>query len=765
MRERTIPKLPGAESDSGKSGLTMMTNRNIWKMFVLFLAVAVLNTFYITLYILIPEAENQRYDRQLYSSFTVKKSVNRTEAKAIDNAGDEFLEDTDDDENDPEDVGVDENDPEDVGVDENDPGNTDDDENDPEDVGVNENDPGNTNDDENDPEDADQVIHNITKVAVQDHVIVVRSEKKNSMQTAQADSPDKVILNITKAVVKDHFGKVEWPVRAKQTDSPQFSPKNQNENATNHVTNHIITNHITNHVRVTTPETRNGAKNSSAQTKEIEIKYTPRVLPKHSKNRLKNNPEKKKRRRRHKKDHNRTITVEQRAKWGFVATAPMSNVSNAVYYKNIPSEFLVGDPSLFVWDRPELRIPEWMKDYFRWHRWKRSTWNEPSDSKGEEDWIESERWLISQCLMSQDKRKCGGTADRLKPLPVLLRIAYENKRVFLIRWTRPAPLEEFLLPPIGGFDWRLPPYLEAMLEDKDRGKRLPTRKLILHYAQTGLSLVRARYQTGQPASSYDELVFVPNSTEIGTQDDRTEFGFDLLFSRVWKVLFTPSPPIQDLLRSKISSLGLVPNEYVSSHLRALYATEDRPLDEIWRFTENALACATKAYSGVPIFFASDSAEALRYAQDFNGRDVHDVAQNRSIHLRVLTAADQAVPTSGETVTIKNNTIIAQPWHLDSYIGPVENFYDTFVDLYMLAMAGCVSYNKGGYGHWAMLIGGHTQCQLRQHMMGKKVKNPDVQYCKFKSTYFTQNTIFARFHKSHPSMFGNDTRNLFLPPMD
>ena len=78
------------------------------------------------------------------------------------------------------------------------------------------------------------------------------------------------------------------------------------------------------------------------------------------------------------------------------------------------------------------------------------------------DPIQTVRGMIMQCLAEQDRR-CGGTADRLKPLPWAVRVAYQTHRILLIRWTRPARLEEFLLPPQGGVDWRVPEWLAEVV--------------------------------------------------------------------------------------------------------------------------------------------------------------------------------------------------------------------------------------------------------------------------------------------------------------
>jgi hypothetical protein len=84
-----------------------------------------------------------------------------------------------------------------------------------------------------------------------------------------------------------------------------------------------------------------------------------------------------------------------------------------------------------------------MKHYFRWHKEQRETLLNPKDWK-------KLRFLIMECLDAH--ASCGGTSDRLKPLPSLRRVAHISNRFLLIHWTRPAKLEEFLLPPKGGIE-------------------------------------------------------------------------------------------------------------------------------------------------------------------------------------------------------------------------------------------------------------------------------------------------------------------------
>ena len=55
-----------------------------------------------------------------------------------------------------------------------------------------------------------------------------------------------------------------------------------------------------------------------------------------------------------------------------------------------------------------------------------------------------------------------------------------------------------------------------------------------------------------------------------------------------------------------------------------------------------------------------------------------------------------------------------------------DFYDTFVDLYLISLGGCVTYNIGGFGYMGYLIsaGKYSQCRIRQDaLMQPKIKHP------------------------------------------
>jgi hypothetical protein len=152
-------------------------------------------------------------------------------------------------------------------------------------------------------------------------------------------------------------------------------------------------------------------------------------------------------------------------------------------------------------------------------------------------------------------------------------------------------------------------------------------------------------------------------------------------------------------------MGLKSNQYVASHLRALYDTDDRSLAVIEKFTSNALDCASQLRPGMSIYFASDSSDATSHALKIG----HPAQAVRNIEITDNQYAGPRVVTS---TPIQN-----PPWHLDKYIGPPERFFDTFIDLYLMAEARCVTYNKGGFGHWALLIGGNIECSSQQDIIG------------------------------------------------
>lgn len=60
---------------------------------------------------------------------------------------------------------------------------------------------------------------------------------------------------------------------------------------------------------------------------------------------------------------------------------------------------------------------------------------------------------------------------------------------------------------------------------------------------------------------------------------------------------------------------------------------------------------------------------------------------------------------------------AQPLHLDKAENVTDrspsDFYDTFVDLYLMGLSRCVTFNRGGFGQWASLMSHNSTCRHNQ----------------------------------------------------
>ena len=132
----------------------------------------------------------------------------------------------------------------------------------------------------------------------------------------------------------------------------------------------------------------------------------------------------------------------------------------SAFHSELQSFYNTTSDGTNLWDDPSSKLPSWMKRYLNWHKHQRA---KVESSKTQKGVFSSNRFLVMYC--SPVDNNCGGTSDRLKPIPFMLRIAYYTKRLLFIHWTKPARLEEFLVPPKGGLDWRLPDWMAKEVRD------------------------------------------------------------------------------------------------------------------------------------------------------------------------------------------------------------------------------------------------------------------------------------------------------------
>ncbi|GKY92206.1 hypothetical protein MPSEU_000191800 [Mayamaea pseudoterrestris] len=348
------------------------------------------------------------------------------------------------------------------------------------------------------------------------------------------------------------------------------------------------------------------------------------------------------------------------------------NTSSSKSLKSQPSEQLeTAPPTAAAIDYNSSKLlPQWLKDYVAWHQRQRSQLNESN-------WNET-RYFVQRCLRIKNDDQCGGTSDRLRSLPLKVKLAAKLNRLFLIHWQRPTKLEEFLVPPPNGLDWTVPDWLVTNLNFAPE----PTLESdawasIVRESASNATLVDVRHGFGAHDKRYN--------------DDRRagETDYDTVYHEIWNLVFTPSAPVQAVLNEKMRELRLVKYEYNAVHIRSKYLSDQsRELNMVEKATNCGLVFGTEA----PLYVATDSLEATKLA----------VQHARKYHNHVTTYS-----------------LTEEPMHIDrgksflSFFGGVnyeaKDYYSVFVDFYILAYSKCLSTGRGGYSNWANLLRPDRRC--------------------------------------------------------
>ena len=177
-----------------------------------------------------------------------------------------------------------------------------------------------------------------------------------------------------------------------------------------------------------------------------------------------------------------------------------------------------------------------------------------------------------------------------------------------------------------------------------------------------------------------------------------ELDIYTIFRDLWRMIVTPSPPVAQRIHDNFERMQLVPGEFVTAHIRALYAVKDRPYKDIERMAINAINCASNMRPGGPFFVASDSTHALQTA----------IQYGRSKNVTVVSANHPQQPLH---VDFHNES--------DTTVTPAD-FYDGFVDMYLMGATRCAATGPGGFARWGHLLGYNSTCII--HHFGRKSRN-------------------------------------------
>jgi hypothetical protein len=345
-------------------------------------------------------------------------------------------------------------------------------------------------------------------------------------------------------------------------------------------------------------------------------------------------------------------------------------------------EILRLTPPCHIEDPSLCALPTWMQNYFQWH------YEELKNITQHSDWLNT-RLLVVRCL-SEDR--CGGTADRLKGLPLYLAVAAKTKRLLFLRWTRPFPLEAFMVP--YQLNWTVPDTLASLLDGGD-GTRVAKKQFDMLVRVANDPLVWLVEGAAQVSGSglFREVEL---ALDASSPSDPSEFFHDMFLA-----LFRPAPDLQHLVETQMQKLNLRSNQFVAAHIRAKYPGE--PYRETWnvtllrRIVANAVECASSLAPTLPVYVAGDTLRALEIAQEY-GR------QHPSYQVVSQLDAD-FFPR-------------ADPPHLNfaSKENPAE-FFSIFADLFIMSQSRCVAFGAGGFGRFGSLASFNSSCAVAYSRQG------------------------------------------------
>ena len=347
-------------------------------------------------------------------------------------------------------------------------------------------------------------------------------------------------------------------------------------------------------------------------------------------------------------------------------------------------------------------LPQWMKDYFQWHRQTLQNITQPSD------WLEHQL-LVLGCMAHN---VCGGTADRLRPLPYYLALAARAKRLFFIRWTKPLPLEAILEP--YQLNWAMPTTLAQMI-DQGNGTIHRERNL----ANMAKHSLRSELWTLQVLSQ--TMTYVAEYTKVVTDlEDVTKGGLSFqpdYFHDLFLALFQPVPALRDMIETTMTSLHLVPNEFVVTHIRALYPGHpydtSRKVSDLEPSVWNAVDCASYTFPGAPVFVISDTMASKLVAQAYGHRrhsqsQTHGKNESNQYNYPVVVSDLDMVANS-------TNSTMVDPLHLDftqvAEHDPSE-YFGIFADLFIMSQSRCVAYGGGGFGRFGSQASFNSTCRAQ-----------------------------------------------------
>lgn len=336
-------------------------------------------------------------------------------------------------------------------------------------------------------------------------------------------------------------------------------------------------------------------------------------------------------------------------------------------------------------------LPHWIQRYMIFHESEKKRFMKDSNAT-------DVKFLVLSCT----KGCRGGTVDRLTPVPFFVLLAALSKRVLLITWSVPSELENFLVPPRGGMDWRFPPQLSLSRGPTTKGWfEKPTPQTLKENMNQyddkqvlTLSFGNGNFQFG----IMERMIAEYTNQESGDDDEAGAQDWSAIFPTLFSKLFTPSPRLADFIINEMSELGLARGNFLAVHGRVYYPAGRKDgevlrktVEEQKQILRHAIDCAMniKEVEDAHVYVACDRIETATIVKDEYESEFPGV-----VKVDVGVEEDQHIAFSDFNDGVREDVT-------------VEPFLPTFSDLWIMGMARCVVHGVGGFGSFSAMLAGNA----------------------------------------------------------
>lgn len=427
-----------------------------------------------------------------------------------------------------------------------------------------------------------------------------------------------------------------------------------------------------------------------------------------------------------------------------------SGIQNATTTNNSRS-MIMEDPDL----------PLWMKEYLSWHVEMREQF--PGDELMHHP--DAPNLLVRVCF-----KFCGGLNDRLGQLPWDIYLAARTKRILLIYWARPTPLEDYLHPNIMNFT-----FPDRRWFPTNGTSRVPDH--YYHYVCQKAHNIFHGFESDRPSaefftSHFDQAV----NHSLADDDNRKTLRFELVghigehflkthiqntfqsdidvteapvFGKLFHLFFKPSPQLDQALteiRQKHPT-QLIPGQYSAAHCRVRHPFSGKngarvkainpkfTADHVglaWHDNDEgrhqaltdavqAFSCLSHHHNTQPVYFFSDSSDLVKFVS--SGQNL---THNNETY-QPKNDEERKVQHQLNQFSIVSRDDSDENVHIDKQVGlNVSAYYGTFLDLYLAIDAKCIVYGIGKFAYFASKISG-TSCRYvyRQEPWGRGGKRTET----------------------------------------